>query len=168
MQRLWISSRSLPFWMTAFRSVSGKGQEPGRRRRSVWRVKSAGLYRSEPAPALSPSWALSAVLPSHCVCLHCQQNHNGPCNCSHPIVLDIHAEQDREKEGKARILCRRDGEDGSPSGQCRQVSGEGAHVQALKVNGHQRCAQVQGTDESERYSRGQAAREHKEGARPLM
>lgn len=30
MQRLWISSRSLPFWMTAFRSVSGKGQEPGK------------------------------------------------------------------------------------------------------------------------------------------
>lgn len=28
MHRLWISSSSLPFWMTAFRSVSGKGQEP--------------------------------------------------------------------------------------------------------------------------------------------
>lgn len=30
MHRLWISSSSLPFWMTAFRSVSGKGQEPGK------------------------------------------------------------------------------------------------------------------------------------------
>lgn len=47
-------------------------------------------------------------------------------------------------------------EDGSQSGQCRQVRGQGAHVQALKVSGHQCCAQVQGTDESERYSRGQA------------
>lgn len=32
---------------------------------------------------------------------------------------------------------------------------------------HQLCAQVQGTDESDRHSRGQAAKEHEEGGRPL-
>lgn len=40
----------------------------------------------------------------------------------------------------------------------RPVQGEGVH---------QLCAQVQGTDESDRYSRGQAAKEHEEGGRPL-
>lgn len=62
MHRLWISSSSLPFRMTAFRSVSGKDTQvslEGEERRSVC------LYHFEPAPALSPSWALSAWLPSH-------------------------------------------------------------------------------------------------------
>lgn len=59
------------------------------------------------------------------------------------------------KEGKARILCRGEGGGGTTA---RLVQGEGVH---------QLCAQVQGTDESDRYSRGQAAKEHEEGGRPL-
>lgn len=44
MHRLWMSFSSLPFWMTAFRSVSGKGQEPGKETQvSPW-TQTPGKY----------------------------------------------------------------------------------------------------------------------------
>jgi hypothetical protein len=90
------------------------------------------------------------------------------------VVLGMPAEQGRGRtanEGKARILAgglgAGEGWESLPGSKCRQVRGQVAHVSGFEVSGHQLCAQVQGTDESDRYSRGQAAREHKEGTRPL-
>lgn len=63
------------------------------------------------------------------------------------VVLDMPTEQGRGRkadEGKARILCRKDGGRwGSlPGSKCRQVRGQGAHISGFEVSGHQLCARV--------------------------